>query len=75
MPIFVKGVVCGFKMGAHLPVLIVRSLMCESPMPWALLHPRAVADAGFGNVMLVTVWVVLFFLVPENREHPLFLKG
>ena len=46
------GNICCSKTCMYLSALMVPSQMCKLPMPWALIHPHTITDAGFWTLLL-----------------------
>jgi len=46
------GSICCSKTCMYLSALMVPSQMCKLPMPWALMHPHTITDAGFWTLRL-----------------------
>ncbi len=61
-----EGSICCSKTFIYLSAFIVPSKTCKLPIPYALMHPHTIRDAGFLNWMLITCWKVCLLFNPED---------
>ncbi len=60
-----EGSILCSKISMYFSALMVPSQKCKLPLPRALTQPHTMTDPG---LLLVTVWMVLFFLVRSTRR-------
>lgn len=44
------------------------------PLPKAQTQPRTTTDSGFLDLLLVTIWIILFFFGLDQTQHPFLQK-
>ncbi len=69
-----EGSILCSKISMYFSALMVPSQKCKLPLPRALTQPHTMTDPGFWTCLLVTVWMILFFLVRSTR-HPFLPKN